>query len=123
MVRFFRQWWGVLGLCGVIAVVAVGARVRRAKFNQERRYTVGEVYDTAWTLKSGKNAYCRYFFNGKSYTVHANADRLAGQQLLGRRFLVKFHPPNPQRYSVFYLDAPVPDYITDIPAEGWLVPP
>lgn len=121
--RFVRGWWAGFVLLAFFAWTNFLTRDLNDKFRQEHRYTVGTVYDTHWTLKAGQFADARFFVGGEKYIVDADADQQAGRVLVGRRFLVKYYPPDPQHYNVLYLDAPVPDYITDVPAEGWSVPP
>jgi hypothetical protein len=59
---------------------------------------------------------------GREYIVSADADKLAGQQLVGRRFIVEFYPPDPT-IDYLRLDIPVPDSIRAAPAAGWPQPP
>lgn len=119
---YLKRNYGILGLILFFGAGFSNYYFRGGKLRRLHRYTIAEVYDTAWMLKSGKNAYCRYFVRGKSYVVHANADRLAGQSLIGRRFVVEFHPPEPN-IAELYLTAPVPDDVLAAPAEGWETPP
>ena len=92
------------------------------KLRKHHRYTIATVYKTHWSLKSGKFADSKFTVQGVEYTVSADADKLAGQQLIGRRFLVEFHPPEPD-LAVLYLEVPIPEDVTSAPTQGWSKPP
>lgn len=92
------------------------------KLRRNHRYTIATIYKTHWSLKSGKFADSKYIVNGVEYTCSADADALAGEQLVGRKFLLKFHPPDPD-LAVLYLNAPIWDPVPAVPADGWADPP
>ncbi len=96
--------------------------VRGGKLRQHHRYTIATVYKTHWSVKSGKFADGRYQVQGREYLVSADADKLAGQELVGRRFLVEYYPPDPS-IDVLLLGAPVPDSLAAAPPGGWAQPP
>jgi hypothetical protein len=121
--RFVWEWRGGFFLLAFGLAAYAMSRDFNSRMRQEHRYTVGVVYGIHWTAKAGRFADARFWVAGKKYVLNANADALAGQPLVGRRFVVKYHPPNPSPYSVLYLDAPVPADFTDVPATGWARPP
>ncbi len=121
--RFVREWWGGLALLTFCAAAYVMSRDFNGRMREEHRYTVGVVYGTHWTAKAGKFADARFTVAGRPYVVTASADALAGQPLVGRRFVVKFYPPDPNTYCVLYLDAPVPADLAGAPPAGWASPP
>jgi len=82
--------------------------VRGGKLRRHYRYTIATMYKTHWSAKSGKFADGRYTVQGRDYLVSADTDKLAGQELVGRRFLVASYPPDPS-IDVLRLDAPVSD--------------
>ena len=90
------------------------------KLRAHHRYAIGYVYKTHWTVKSGKFADYRFTVNGTTYTGSDKA--LADMRLQGGRYVVEFHPPDPD-IKVIYYRAPVPDSVTEAPAEGWQTPP
>ena len=92
------------------------------KLRKNHRYTIATIYKTHWSLKSGKYADSKYVVEGIEYTCSADADALAGQELMGQRFVVEFHPPEP-KIAELYLAAPVPDEVSSAPPEGWTKPP
>ncbi|WP_147320759.1 hypothetical protein [Hymenobacter lapidiphilus] len=92
------------------------------KLRKNHRYTIATIYKTHWSLKSGKFADSKYKVNGVEYTCSADADALAGEHLVGRKFLLKFHPPHPD-LSILYLNAPIWDPVPSVPADGWVDPP
>ncbi|WP_460585578.1 hypothetical protein [Hymenobacter arcticus] len=96
--------------------------VRGGKLRKQHYYAIATVYKTHWSVKSGKFADTRYTVLGREYTVSADADKLAGQQLVGRRFLVEFYPPDPT-IDYLRLDIPIPDSIRAAPPGGWTQPP
>ncbi|RZJ57702.1 MAG: hypothetical protein EOO55_02825 [Hymenobacter sp.] len=113
-----QRTWGLLGLAAFFIIIHLLGQNLHEKLRQQHRYTVGTIYGTHWTTKAGKFAGTRFFVAGKKYTVNANADALVGQVLVGRRFLVEFHPPDPT-YSVLYLEAPIPEWLATPPSQGW----
>ena len=114
----------VFTLAGLIFFIGLVLYMNRQgdKLHENHRYTIATIYKTHWSVKSGKYADSRFTVRGVEYTVSADADRLAGQPLIGRRFLVKFHPPEPDIASL-YLNAPIPDDVVVAPAEGWETAP
>ncbi len=92
------------------------------KLRRDHRYTTATIYKTHWSLKSGKFADSKFVVRNVTYTVSADADQLSGETLVGRRFLVKFHPPEPD-IATLYLNAPIPDDVPAPPADGWDVSP
>jgi hypothetical protein len=121
--RLVREWWGGIFLLAFATAIYFMSRDFNATMRQGHRYTVGVVYGTHWTSKAGRFADARFEVAGKQYIVNANADALAGQPLVGQRFVVKFYPPDPDTYSVLYMDAPVPANLAEVPAAGWEKPP
>lgn len=120
--RFLSKAWGLLGLIAFFAATHFLGKDFNEKLQQEHRYTIGVVYGTHWTTKAGKFADATFRANGQEYSVSADADALAGEPLVGRRFVVEYHPPDAQHYNVLYLNAPVPDSL-EAPVEGWDRPP
>lgn len=125
-----RQVWSEAPIKNTFNLLAISAFIsygfynyygRGGKLRKNHRYTIATVYKTHWSAKSGKFADSRYTVQGREYLVSADADKLAGQELVGRRFLVKYYPPDPS-IDVLRLDAPVPDSLT-APADGWVRPP
>ena len=117
-----RGWWGGIFLVAFFTYTHFAGKDFNKKLRQEHRYTVGEVYGTHWTPKAGKFADARFWVEGKKYLVSADADALAGQELVGKRFLVEYHPPDPLHYNIMYLDSPAPDSIV-APGKAWATPP
>jgi hypothetical protein len=126
-----RQVWAEAPIKNTFNILAMSAfigygfynyYVRGGKLRKYHRYTIATVYKTHWSAKSGKFADSRYTVQGREYLVSADADKLAGQELVGRRFLVEYHPPDPS-IDVLRLDAPVPDSLKQAPADGWAQPP
>ena len=93
-------------------------RVQKLRANS--RYTIGYVYKTHWTVKSGKFADYRFTVNGTTYTGSDKA--LADMRLQGGRYVVEFHPPDPSIKVINY-HAPVPDSVASAPPNGWQTPP
>ncbi|MDJ0364702.1 hypothetical protein QMK33_06015 [Hymenobacter sp. H14-R3] len=112
----------ILGLSAFIGYGFYNYYVRGGKLRRHHRYTIATVYKTHWSVKSGKFADSRYQVQGRDYLVSADADKLAGQELIGRRFLVEYHPPDPT-INVLLLGAPVPDSLATAPPDGWAQPP
>jgi len=112
----------VLGLSAFIGYGCYNYYVRGGKLRRHHRYTIATVYKTHWSAKSGKFADSRYTVQGREYLVSADADKLAGQELVGQQFLVEYYPPDPS-IDVLRLDAPVPDSLAPAPADGWAAPP
>lgn len=94
--------------------------VRGGKLRKHHRYTIGNVYKTHWSVKSGKFAdYC-FTVGGVEYEGGEKA--LPDMRLAGGRYVVKFHPPDPGIHVIYYR-APVPDSVGPAPPEGWAAPP
>ena len=93
-------------------------RVNKLRANS--RYTIGYVYKTHWTVKSGKFADYRFTVNDTTYTGSDKA--LADMRLQNGRYVVEFHPPDPS-IKVIYYRAPVPDSVVSAPPNGWQTPP
>jgi hypothetical protein len=91
-----------------------------SKLRKNHRYAIGTVYKTHWTVKSGKFADYRFTVNGVEYEGGEKA--LVDMRLAGGRYVVKFHPPEPDINVVFYR-APVPDSVASAPEQGWDTPP
>jgi hypothetical protein len=126
-----RQVWLEAPLKHTVTILGLGAfigygfynyYVRGGKLRQHHRYTIATVYKTHWSVKSGKFADSRYQVQGHEYLVSADADKLAGQEVVGRRFLVEYYPPDPT-INVLLLGAPVPDSLAAAPPDGWALPP
>ena len=117
------RWRVALALAAILSFIGYGFYnyfVRGGKLRKDHRYAIGYVYKTHWTVKSGKFADYRFTVNGTAYTGSDKA--LADMRLQGGRYVVEFHPPEPDINVVFY-HAPVPDSVADAPAEGWQTPP
>lgn len=112
----------LLGLSAFVGYGFYNYYVRGGKLRQQHHYAIATVYKTHWSLKSGKFADSRYTVLGREYEVSADADKLAGQQLVGQRFIVEFYPPDPT-IDYLRLDIPVPDSIRAAPPGGWAQPP
>ena len=93
---------------------------RGDKLRANSRYTIGYVYKTHWTVKSGKFADYRFTVNGVAYEGGEKA--LVDMRLQGGRYVVEFHPPDPS-IKVIYYRAPVPDSVASAPPNGWQTPP
>ena len=117
------RWRVALALAAILSFIGYGFYnyfVRGGKLRAHHRYAIGYVYKTHWTVKSGKFADYRFTVNDTTYTGSDKA--LADMRLQGGRYVVKFHPPDPD-IKVIYYRAPVPDSVTEAPAEGWQTPP
>lgn len=121
--QILKQYWGLIGLGLFISLVCVMSYRHNTMMRQGYRYTLATVYQTHWTLKAGRFVDAHYYILGHRYYVSADAGSRPPEAVVGHRYLVKYHPPDPT-VSEMYLEAPAPSYFTDaVPDTGWAEPP
>lgn len=121
--REVRGWWGGFAILGFwLATHFIGKDIEE-KFTKERRFTVGVVYKTHWMGKTGRAADATFEVDGETYYAEAPLNNRLPGDVVGRRYLVVYHPPDPGRYNSLQLDEPIPGTLTDVPPNGWAEPP
>lgn len=114
----------VIGIVFFVSFICFGLYnyyFRGGKLRRDNKYTIGVVYGSHWSLKAGQFIDATYVINDISYTISESAGKLTNQSIIGKRFLVKFYPAEPE-VAVIYINVPVPDEVK-VPANGWVIPP
>lgn len=102
----------------VIAYGVIKKQIAQRQIEKESNITIGEVVDYQIGRGLAKNTYA-YTVNNVQYT----SDRYSGdskevQQLMHKRFYVRYYPPDPQ-VSCMLATHPVPAEISEAPLRGW----
>jgi len=105
--------------CMLPILIFIGIRSNKRKERElveDSRYTIGYAYKWRSQYRSGSDIYYSYQVNGVDFHTRQYSG-ISQRKLTGRRYFVKYYPPNPQN-SRLLLEHPVPDWLK-APPNGW----
>jgi len=107
--------WIIISVLLILGLVAMNLYDNYLLKN-DYKYTIGEIYEIRGT-RSGYIPHLKYYIKNKEYDAGFRI-REPDKSYIGRRFIIKFYPPNPDNCDIF-LNMPVPDSIKEAPIMGW----
>lgn len=122
MNRWLNKYGGLLAAALAVGLGVLICLLDGSILADDHRYAAARVYEVHRAADGDAWAHATFEVNGTAYWVRASAEGYPDAALVKQRFLVKFHPPDPNRCRLL-LQAPVPAGVPDAPAGGWKKPP
>ncbi|MBK6483396.1 MAG: hypothetical protein KBF75_14460 [Saprospiraceae bacterium] len=115
MMKWFNKLFAI-ALFVTIILIAGKLIVDNKKLESDSKYTIGLVTESN-TRSFRYYYYFDYNVDGIQYSGLATPHSYKPSQVMGKRFYVRYYPPNPDNSEILF-DHPVSDSV-HAPPEGW----